>query len=177
MVLQSRKKEDEELLNNEEELDQEPDDDGNDASESLSISERRARRKAKRQGTAESALTTPKDAPTRTQEEALKAREKEGRSFLERLPVIGGLIDYFRGVSAEVAKVTWPTREQARLLTSVVLATTVVLSILLGSIDLFYGWWFQRGFDSTSVFIGIAVPVLALLGGLSWYFIFRPETK
>jgi len=177
MVLQSRKKEDDELLNNEEELEKELDGDDDDGGESLSISERRARRKAKRQGTAESALTSPKDAPTRTQEEALKAREKEGRSFIERLPIIGGLIDYFRGVSAEVAKVTWPTREQARLLTSVVLATTIALSILLGGIDLFYGWWFQQGFDSTTVFVAIAIPVVALLGGLSWYFIFRPETE
>ncbi|RMD63582.1 preprotein translocase subunit SecE [Candidatus Parcubacteria bacterium] len=42
---------------------------------------------------------------------------------------------YFREVRAELAKVTWPSREEAINLTVVVLAVTIALSLFLGAWD------------------------------------------
>lgn len=42
---------------------------------------------------------------------------------------------YFREVRAELAKVTWPSREEAINLTMVVLAVTIALSLFLGAWD------------------------------------------
>ena len=157
--------------------------------ESLSISERRARRRAKRHAEdsastdegdsdieVESSVTTGKDAPTRRQRDALRQREKEQLAFDQRIPVIGRLTTYLRGVAAEIQKVTWPTREEAQRLTSIVVVVTIAFAIVLGSIDVFYGWWFQQGVESTAIFLGVAVPVLLVVGSFAWYFIIREET-
>jgi preprotein translocase subunit SecE len=51
---------------------------------------------------------------------------------------------YFRETTAELRKVTWPTRQEARELTTVVVVVVILTAIALGSIDLifsrFIGW-------------------------------------
>lgn len=42
---------------------------------------------------------------------------------------------YLREVRAELAKVTWPSRDEAINLTMVVLAVTIALSLFLGAWD------------------------------------------
>ena len=49
------------------------------------------------------------------------------------------LAEYFREARAEMRKVTWPTREEAINLTGIVLAVTVVMSILMWMLDLLFG--------------------------------------
>jgi preprotein translocase subunit SecE len=45
------------------------------------------------------------------------------------------LVRYFKDTRAELAKVTWPTREEGFRLTSVVLIVTTVSAILLFAVD------------------------------------------
>ncbi len=45
------------------------------------------------------------------------------------------LVRYFKDTRAELAKVTWPTREEGFRLTSVVLIVTTISAIVLFGID------------------------------------------
>ena len=45
------------------------------------------------------------------------------------------LVRYFKDTRAELAKVTWPTREEGIRLTSVVLIVTTIAAIVLFGID------------------------------------------
>ncbi|MBZ0307029.1 MAG: preprotein translocase subunit SecE [Anaerolineae bacterium] len=144
------------------------------------MSDRRARRKRKREGddaVAENeAVTAKKETATRTREEAELDRIKASQARGENLPLIGRLVAYFRGVVAEVKKVTWPTREEAQRLTTIVLFVTVLASVTLGAIDFFYGWWFQQGLENAGAYLLIGAIVLVVVGGLSWRFILREES-
>lgn len=155
---------------------------------SLSIEERRARRRKRKRSdsTNESASasessssgnTEGKGTRTRTREEALKAREREKMAAGENLPIIGGLVAYLRGVASEIRKVTWPTQEEARRLTIIVLIVSALFAIFLGVIDYFYGIWFQTGIeDSATTFILIGIPFFAIGGFISWKYILSIET-
>ena len=48
------------------------------------------------------------------------------------------VVRYFRDTSAELRKVTWPTRQEARHLTTVVVIVVVAMAITLGLVD--YGF-------------------------------------
>ncbi|NJN81290.1 MAG: preprotein translocase subunit SecE [Caldilineaceae bacterium] len=48
------------------------------------------------------------------------------------------LVRYFKDTRAEVAKVTWPTREEGIRLTWVVLIVTVISAIVLFGVDLLF---------------------------------------
>lgn len=153
-------------------------------SSSLSLSDRRERRKRKREvgedveesTVATAGATGKKETATRTREEAELARMKAAQGRGENLPVLGGLVTYFRGVVSEVQKVTWPTREEARRLTTIVLSVTIVAAIVLGAIDFFYGWWFQQGLEDARVYLVIAALVFGIGGALSWRFILREQS-
>lgn len=59
------------------------------------------------------------------------------------------VLRYLRGTSAELRKVTWPTRQEARHLTTVVVIVVVVMAIALGLIDYGFshlvGWLISLG--------------------------------
>lgn len=48
------------------------------------------------------------------------------------------LVRYFKDTRAEVAKVTWPTREEGIRLTTVVLVVTAISAVALFGIDSFF---------------------------------------
>ena len=48
------------------------------------------------------------------------------------------LIRYFQDTRDELRKVTWPTREDTTRLTLIVLATTVIFSVVLGLLDFIF---------------------------------------
>jgi preprotein translocase subunit SecE len=48
------------------------------------------------------------------------------------------IVKYFREARAEMRKVTWPTRQEALHLTGIVLAVTIVMSILLWVLDILF---------------------------------------
>jgi len=184
-MLDSRKQEaDEEGLIDDEELAAEamaaaaPDSDDDD--DALSIADRRARRRAKRTSESDSdqessAVTTAKDKRTPTQKDAMKARKRQAQTFGENIPVLGGIVGYLRGVNSEIRKVTWPTREESRRLTLIVVAVTIMFAIFLGIFDLFYGRWFQEGVQNTTTFLIVGAFFFVIGGGLSWYFILRED--
>jgi preprotein translocase subunit SecE len=50
------------------------------------------------------------------------------------------LVRYFRDTRAEIAKVTWPTREEGLRLTGIVLIVTVISGAFLWLADSFFGF-------------------------------------
>lgn len=50
------------------------------------------------------------------------------------------LVHYLRDTRAEIAKVTWPTREEGLRLTGIVLVVTVISGIFLWMADSFFGF-------------------------------------
>lgn len=119
------------------------------------------------------AVTAPKGKPTLSREDAIKARQAALQGRAESTPVIGGIVAYFQGVVAEVQKVTWPTSEEAFRMTRLVLSVTVAFSMVLGAIDLFYGWWFQQGIDNTATFLVVAAIVAAIAGAGAYFLVIK----
>ena len=95
----------------------------------------------------------------------------QSQSLVERIPVVRGLAGYLHGVRTELAKVTWPDREETLRLTGVVLAVTIAFSIALGLLSTFLTWWFQQAFnpDSEPTFLIVALVVTVLVAG-TWIF-------
>jgi preprotein translocase subunit SecE len=93
--------------------------------------------------------------PSRRQLEEL--HEEPERNFFMRL--VHNLREYFAGVRTELTKVTWPTREDTRRLTIIVIIALIVSSIILGLI----------AFAFTQLFgVGLQQPIILLfimLGG------------
>ncbi len=50
------------------------------------------------------------------------------------------LVRYFRDTRAEIAKVTWPTREQGLRLSAIVLLITAVSTVVLFAIDSLFAY-------------------------------------
>lgn len=51
-------------------------------------------------------------------------------------PVISRVVNYIREVVSELRRVVWPTREETRRLTTMVVAIAAAVGVLLGAIDL-----------------------------------------
>ena len=49
-----------------------------------------------------------------------------------------GIQRYFRETIGELRKVSWPTRQEALNLTRIVIIVMIVMSAVLGSLDLFF---------------------------------------
>ena len=49
------------------------------------------------------------------------------------------IVEYARETRAELRKVVWPTREVAINLTAVVLFVTMLMTVILGGMDLIFG--------------------------------------
>lgn len=47
-------------------------------------------------------------------------------------------LDFFRSIAGELRKVTWPTREEIRRLTILVVAVSVATGLALGAIDIIF---------------------------------------
>jgi len=71
-----------------------------------------------------------------------KGRAKQQRS----VAVFSGdnaIVRYLKETRAEMAKVTWPTRDEALRLTGIVLAVTVGMAVFLGLVDAFFATLFR----------------------------------
>jgi preprotein translocase subunit SecE len=91
--------------------------------------------------------------------------EDEGGNFLTRL--VRGLRHYFEGVRAELKKVAWPTREDTRRLTLIVIGMLIASSLVLGTIGLLFTELFRIGLNSPLVLLGFMVVVV--VGGFIFY--------
>lgn len=76
-----------------------------------------------------------------------------------------GLREYLEGVGAELQKVAWPSREDTRRLTILVLVTTIIASLVLGVISLGFTELFRLGLNNPLIFLifFVIVGVLAFL--------------
>ncbi len=135
------------------------------------ISDRRRRRQRNMEGTT-AAPTTRKDRPTPSTREKQK-RGVGSTGIVNRIPVVRGIVAYFRGVSSEMRKVTWPSREDTYRLTGIVLAVTIAFAVALGALDTFFSWWFRQAFDTDTetIFLAVAFVLAVVLGGT--YTLFR----
>ena len=59
------------------------------------------------------------------------------------------VVRYLRETAAELRNVTWPTRQEARQLTTVVVIVVIIMSIALGLVDYVFsrliGWLISLG--------------------------------
>lgn len=74
----------------------------------------------------------------------------------------GSIIEYFDGVRSELAKVTWPTREETRRLSILVLVATLISAIVLGLISLAFTELFRIGLNSPTIFLVVFAVVGAV---------------
>ena len=118
------------------------------------------------------ALTAPKGRPTPSARE-VKPRGMGSSGIISRIPVVRSVVGYFWGVSTEMRKVTWPSREETTRLTTVVLAVTIAFAIGLGLLNTFFSWWFQKAFhtNTTDIFLLVGGGVVVVVAGT--YFAIR----
>ena len=106
-------------------------------------------------------ITVGKGRPTpsrRTSE--LEVVKQEG-NIITRL--FGSITGYWEGVNSERQKIVWPTREETRRLTWIVLVVTIVSAIVLGIITLLFNGVLDIGLKSPGLICG-GLFVLALIG-------------
>ena len=72
--------------------------------------------------------------PRRSQREA-----PEGRGLLGRLRP-----RWAEDIISELRKVTWPTMEETRYLTIVVVVVATAFGLLLGGVDMFFNWFIDN---------------------------------
>ncbi|MCD4738437.1 MAG: preprotein translocase subunit SecE [Anaerolineae bacterium] len=70
------------------------------------------------------------------------------------------IIRYFRETRVELRKVRWPSRQEAWRLTKVVGLVTLGMAIVLGAMDLFFGW-LLRGIVSQNVLFMVLGAIVA----------------
>lgn len=79
------------------------------------------------------------------------------------------IIRYFKETRAELRKVTWPTRDETRVLTGIIVAVTITMAIFLGLLDYIFQIVSAGVISGNFMIIGLAV-VLFLGGAAAFYF-------
>jgi len=57
------------------------------------------------------------------------------------------IVAYFKSAFEEFSKVTWPTKEQAALLTGIVIGVSFILAVAIGLVDLGFSQGYQYLLD------------------------------
>lgn len=144
--------------------------------------EKQSRRRAKRRG--EDLENLVEDAEADFEDEELaesravtagKGRATPGRRVQEEEERQGnfitrtfrGIREYFEGVNSELRKVAWPTREDTRRLTIIVLVVMVISAIVLGIISFSFTELFRLGLATPLIFAVFFVVVA--VGGFILY--------
>ena len=78
------------------------------------------------------------------------------------------IVRYFKGTRAELRKVTWPTREETKTLTTIIVIVTVAMAIFLGLLD--YLFQIVVAGIITGQFISIGVAVVLFIGGTAAFY-------
>jgi preprotein translocase subunit SecE len=107
------------------------------------------------------AVTAKKATATRSRRDEEEAEDEKG-NIVQRTG--GGLVEYFEGVRSEFQKTTWPSREDTRRLTIIVLIALVISSIVLGAIAFMFTELFRIGLDIPVLLFG--VMALGIVGGI-----------
>jgi preprotein translocase subunit SecE len=77
-----------------------------------------------------------------------------------------GIIEYFSDVRSELAKVTWPTREEATHLTRIVVIALIVAAIVMGLLSLGMGELIRIGLGAPVLLAALFIIIVA---GAVWY--------
>ncbi len=84
------------------------------------------------------------------------------------------LVSYLKETRAELRKVHWPTQQEARTLTLVVMAVTVAMAALLGFLDFVFAWLMAGIINLNPV--AISLSALIVIGmAAAGYVLIREE--
>ena len=72
--------------------------------------------------------------------------------------------DYFRDTIGELRKVKWPTRLDTRNLTTIVLAVTLAMSLVLGAFDFAFENLFIGMLRATTDLVAVAIGISIVVG-------------
>lgn len=78
------------------------------------------------------------------------------------------IVRYLKETRAELRKVSWPTRDEAKNLTLIIVTVTVVMALFLGILDYFFQI-LAAGIISGDL-IGIVIAILLFLGGTAAFY-------
>lgn len=96
-----------------------------------------------------------------------RQEEEEEQSGNIATRTVGGLREYFEGVRSELQKVAWPTGEETRRLTIIVLATLIAAALILGTISVLFTELFRIGLNQPLVLLGF-MAVVVTAGVIFW---------
>lgn len=84
------------------------------------------------------------------------------------------LVNYLKETRAEVRKVHWPTQQEARTLTLVVLGVTIAMAVLLGFLDFAFGYIMAGiiNLNPVAIIVSVVIVVGMLVAG---HFLMREE--
>jgi preprotein translocase subunit SecE len=83
--------------------------------------------------------------------------------------IVGFIVGYFKETRAELRKVTWPTREETRTLTTIIVIVTIAMAIFLGLLDYLFQTVVAGIIIGDLIWIGLAV-ILFAGGAAAFYF-------
>jgi preprotein translocase subunit SecE len=84
------------------------------------------------------------------------------------------IVRYFKETRAELRKVTWPTREETKTLTTIIVIVTITMAVFLGLLDYIFQIVAAGIIAGNLIRIGLAV-VLFIGGAAAFYFNGRQE--
>jgi preprotein translocase subunit SecE len=79
------------------------------------------------------------------------------------------VVKYFQDTRAELRRVTWPTRDETRTLTTVIVIVTLVMAAFLGILDYLFQVVVAGVISGDMIRVGLAV-VLFLGGTAAFYY-------
>ncbi|HRE48607.1 MAG TPA: preprotein translocase subunit SecE [Aggregatilineales bacterium] len=137
-----------------------------DSAAAPAVSDSRRRRQAKR------GIVTPEPAPAPVRKDRPTPSQRDrdevvvSRNFIIRF--VQNLRTYFRETLVELRKVAWPSREEVRRLTSIVLVVTIVSALFLGFVSFIFGFLTtQMATLDTAIFAGaLGIALVIIVGGL-----------
>jgi preprotein translocase subunit SecE len=84
------------------------------------------------------------------------------------------VIRYLKETRAELRKVVWPTREETKNLTLIIVSVTVAMAMFLGLLDYIFQIVAAGVISGSYIWIGAAV-ILFIAGAAAFYFNSRQE--
>ncbi len=121
----------------------------------------RPRPQVKREGAstdrALAAASKGRSTPARRREDEVEEKPQQSGSLVTR--TTQGLSEYFQGVRSELQKVTWPTRDDIRRLTIIVIVALILSAIALGLISAAFTEMFRVGFETPVILLGFMLIV------------------
>jgi preprotein translocase subunit SecE len=105
-------------------------------------------------------VTAGKGRPTPSRRQLEEQEEEVQGNFIQR--TVASLREYFLGVRSELQKVTWPTREDTRRLSIIVVIVLIIASIILGLISFTFTRIFEAALGTPLVLILIMAAGVGL---------------